>query len=289
MTPEDLVKEVGSLFSLPEAALRVNELIDTPTATLQDIAEVVQLDAGLASAVLRLANSAYYGLPSKVGMVSLAITLIGQKALRDIVLSVSVTRAFKGLPEDLVDMHAFWQNSTTCGVIARNLARLAGERDGESLFLAGLLHAVGKLVFYARRPVHYREILARQPQNQSEFVAEERRMFGFSYAELGAALLKSWRLPALLVTTTAYQLEPLKAPAFRKEAAILHVAQDMAASLAPHLLPSETLPDYTPGFDPAAWVSLGLEAEVLPEVRGSSLLQALEILEIIHPRATLIY
>jgi HD-like signal output (HDOD) protein len=288
MTPQELVQEVGSLFTLPDAALRLNELMEDPQATLQDLAEVVQMDAGLAAAVLRMANSAYYGLPAKVGSIPMAINLIGQRALRSIVLSVSITRAFKGLPAELVDMQAFWENSTACGAIARALARRARTGNADDLFLAGLLHAVGRLVFYARRPVHYREIL-RPGMSGQALAAEERLVFGFDHAELGAALLAAWRLPPLPVTAVAYQLRPLQAPAFIGEVAMLHVAQDMAAGMAPQLKTNGPPSDYRPSFDPAVGTRLGLDPVILPEIRQEALLDAVEILEIVNPRASLIY
>jgi HD-like signal output (HDOD) protein len=288
MTPQELVQEVGSLFTLPDAALRLNELMQDPQATLQDLAEVIQMDAGLAAAVLRMANSAYYGLPAKVGSIAMAINLIGQRALRNLVFSVSVTRAFKGLPSDLVDMQAFWENSTACATIARALARRARIADADDLFLAGLLHTTGRLVFYARRPVHYRELLTAGVTAQ-QLAAEERRVFGFDHTELGAALLAAWRLPPLIVTAVAYQLKPMQAPAFIREVAVLHVAQDMAAGTAPQLKTDQSLPNDRPAFDPAVETRLGLEAATLAEVRQEALLGAVEILEIINPRATLIY
>lgn len=288
MTPQELVQEVGTLFTLPDAALRLNELMEDPRTTLQDLADVIQMDAGLAAAVLRMANSAYYGLPARVGTIPMAINLIGQRALRNLVLSVSVTRAFKGLPSELVDMQAFWENSTACGAIARALARHSRTGNADDLFLAGLLHTTGRLVFYARRPVHYRELLT-DGVTAHQLAAEERRVFGFDHAELGAALLAAWRLPPLLVTAVAYQLKPMQATAFVREVAVLHVAQDMAAGTAPQLKTDQPLPDYLPAFDPAVGTRLGLDPAVLPEIRQEALLEAMEILEIINPRATLIY
>lgn len=288
MTPQDLVQEVGSLFTLPDAAMRLMERIDDPEVTTQALTEVIQTDSGLAAAVLRMANSAYYGLPAKVGNVAMAINLIGHRALRSLVLSVSVTRAFKGLPAGLVDMQAFWENSTVCGAIARALARECRLAQADDLFLAGLLHACGRLVFFARRPVHYREIL-KPDLTPQQLAAEERRVFGFDYAALGAALLAAWRLPPMLVTAIAQQLDPHRATAFLQEVAILHIAQDMAAATASQLKTPQADGEYTPGFEPAALNTLALDAARLPEVRQTALLEAMEILEIINPRATLIY
>lgn len=282
MTVQELVQEVETLFTLPAAARRLDELMADTGTSLQALAETIQLDAGLAAAVLRMANSAYYGLPARIATIPMAIGIIGQRALRHLVRAISVTQTFKGLPPDRVDMQAFWENSTTSAAIARALARRSRAANADDLFLAGLLHAIGRLVLYARRPMHDREIIKAGVSAQ-QLADAERRQFGFDHAELGAALLAAWRLPPLFVTAGAYQLRPWAAPAFALEAAILHVAQDMAAGTAPQLKTGPTAPDYRPAFAPEVGAQLGLEPATLTEIRPEALLQAMELLEIINP------
>ncbi len=284
MSPQQLAQEVENLFSLPDVAIRLNNLIDQPDSTIQELVEVVQLDAGIAATVLRLANSAWYGLPSKVDTISRALTLIGQKALRDLVLSTSVITTFKGISSEFVDMRDFWDNSVTCGVVTRNLAQKCGMRDAERMFLAGLLHKVGRLAFYASRPVQYRQVLQDQANGEAAIVAAEERVFGFNYAQLGAALLQAWRVPAALDEVVAYQLDPLQAPNLPKEAAIVHVAGDIAYHMAPDIKARFQLGEYNLTFRESAWESLDLERSVLAEIMQNSLIQSFELLEIINPR-----
>ncbi len=290
MNPQILVQEVTHLFSLPDVALRLNELIDQPDTTTQDLEQVVHLDAGLTTTLLKLANSAWYGLPNKVDTVGRAITLIGHKELRDLVLATSFITTFQGISEEFVDMLDFWDNSVACGVLSRNLAQRCRLRNAEQLFLGGLLHKVGRLAFYATRPVQYRQVLMAREQGEAAVVAEERRVFGFNYAELGAALLKAWRLPQVYQTLVQYHLDPLLAPDCQKEVAMVHVAHDMAFQMNPDIKARSRskLGDYTPNFDELAWQTLELKREVLEDIRQESLIQAFELLEIINPRATTI-
>jgi HD-like signal output (HDOD) protein len=285
MSPQQLAQEVGNLFSLPDVAIRLNDLIEQPDTNIQELVEVVQLDAGIAATVLRLANSAWYGLPSRVDTVSRAITLIGQKALRDLVMSTSVITTFKGISSEFVDMRDFWDNSVTCGVVTRNLAQKCGIRESERMFLAGLLHKVGRLAFYASRPVQYRQVLQDQRNGEAAIIAAEEAVFGFNYAQLGAALLQAWRVPAALDEVVGYQLDPLKAPGHAKEAAIVHVAADIAFHMAPDIKARFELGEYNLTFRESAWESLNLEREVLAEIMQNSLIQSFELLEIINPRA----
>ena len=284
MTPQLLVQEVHHLFSLPDVAIRLNELIDQPDSTSGQLVEVVQLDAGLAATVLKLANSAWYGLPCKVDTISRAITLIGHQALRDLVLSTAVITSFKGIPEEFVNMLDFWDNSVNCGVVTRNLAQKCGIKASERMFLAGLLHKVGRLVFYASRPVQYRQVLQDREQGEAAIIEAERRVFGFTYADLGAALLRAWRVPNVLDEIVAFQLYPEQCADYPKEAAVLHVAADIAYHMAPDIKARYQLGDYNLTFDEAAWNSLGLERGTLVELMQTSLLQAFELLEIVNRR-----
>jgi HD-like signal output (HDOD) protein len=284
MSPQQLAQEVESLFSLPDVAIRLNDLIDQPDTSTQELVEVVQLDAGIAATVLRLANSAWYGLPSRVDTISRAITLIGQKALRDLVMSTSVITTFKGISSEFVDMRDFWDNSVTCGVVTRSLAQKCGMREAERMFLAGLLHKVGRLVFYASRPVQYRQVLQDKNNGEAAIIAAEESVFGFNYAQLGAALLRAWRVPAALDEMVEFQLDPSHAPDHPFDAAILHVAGDIAYHMAPDIKARFELGEYNLTFRESAWEALGLERSVLAETMQNSLVQSFELLEIINPR-----
>lgn len=289
MTPQTLAKEAGALFSLPEAAIRVNELIRIPDHSARDLVEVVELDAGLTARLLRLANSPLFGHVGKIEKVSHAIAMIGEKALRDLVMATSVTNAFQGIPEEFVDMSTFWDNSATCGVVARLLAGRCGIRDGERLFVAGLLHAIGHLVFYTRQPERYREVLKVRGEGEAAVIAEEQRIFGFTYADLGAALTAEWKLPEFFQIVLACQLAPGKAESFHKEAAVLHVARDMAASLAPSIKTRQEPGVWQTGYDAAAGEMLGLALNELEGVRIDALAQSFDVIEIIKPGASTIY
>lgn len=290
MSAENLVREVSKLFTLPDVAIRLNELIGAPNTSTQELARVVQLDPGLSASLLKLANSAYYGLASRVDSISRAIAVIGERELQVMAVATSVVSTFKGLPEDLVDMASFWDNSVTCGVIARMLGRRCRVSQTEVLFLAGLFHGVGKLVFYARKPQEYRALLEKVDKRDDKSLAEaEVRAFGFDYANLGAELLKNWNFPTLLRSLVSYQLRPGDATDYPREAALIHVAGDMAAYLSPMIKSEQPAGAYTPGFDASAWALLELDAEIIPDLMQEADLQAFEVLEIINPRATLIY
>ncbi|MEW6676367.1 MAG: HDOD domain-containing protein [Pseudomonadota bacterium] len=285
MTPQELVSEVENLFSLPDVALRLNELVSDPDTTNKQIVDVLQLDASLTATVLRLANSAWFGLSSKVDTLSRAITLIGMGALRDLVLAAAFIKRFQGIPGEFVNMKTFWDNSVACGVVSRNLSKRARLATSEQLFLAGLLHKIGRLVFFVARPNAYREVLS-QTENDSEasLLAAEKRVFGYTHAQVGGALLKRWQLPALMQNVVANQSNSEQLTDYPRERAILQVASDMAHFLSPDIKlgPGEVL--YTPDFPEVVWMDLGLTPADVTEVADISLIQTYELIEIVNPR-----
>src|SRR3569833_1126225 len=123
LSPKELVTGAIELASLPEGFLRVNEMIDSPRYTAADIGHVISRDPGLTTRLLKIANSAFYSFPSQIDSVTRAITIIGTRELRDLILSTSVARLFIGLPNDLVSMDDFWRRCTRCGARNRPCSR----------------------------------------------------------------------------------------------------------------------------------------------------------------------
>lgn len=284
MTPQQLAAEVEHLFSLPDVALRLNQLVSQPDTANKAIVEVLQLDPGLAAMVLRLANSAWYGLPSKVDTLSRAVTLIGLTALRDLVLAAAFIKRFQGVPGEFVNMRTFWDNSVACGVVARNLARRCRVHESEQLFLAGLLHKIGRLVFFVARPGLYREVLAQaEHHHEAAIVAAERAVFGCTHAQAGGALLARWQLPARLQSVVSHQMDSACLTDYPRDRAILQVAADMAYFLAPDIRLGPGALRYTPVFEEVVWQDLGLTPEAVTEVADVSLIQTFELIELVNP------
>jgi HD-like signal output (HDOD) protein len=290
MTPRELAAEVSSLFSLPDLVVRACAVMDSPSSTAQDLIEVIELDANLVATVLRLSNSVLYAGRGNVATLHRAVALIGQNAVRDLVLATAAVNTFRDIPEEFVDMDTFWDNSVTCAVIARLIAGRLRIRDGEGLFLAGLLHGVGRLVFYVRRPVLAREALRFARERKMPLDDAERAVFGFSHAEVGAALLELWNLPDSLVLPVRHQLDPLAVSSHQRETAIVHLAADMAAHLAPCLKTNREAETYVPDARAAASMqTLELTPAALLEISADALAASLEVIEIIHPASSIIY
>ena len=285
MSTKSLVQSTHTLFSLPDAVIRINELIDDPNTQTHELAETILCDAGLAARLLRLANSAYYNRRNRIETISHALILLGYQNLRDLIMTTVAVSVFQGLPPALVNMDRFWLHSIRCGSTARKLAQYRRLPQGEQFFITGLLHGVGKLIFYSQCPEGYCEVLKSMGDNVVARTAAERRIFKCTYAELGAELLKSWRLADHLCLAVAHHLEPAKAPTpYRLEATILHVAVQIADSMPADAdaLSDAPLASAPIDFAPLAKL-LSLKPELLAILPTEIDLQSREIFEMVRP------
>jgi HD-like signal output (HDOD) protein len=283
MTARSLANEVKTLFSLPEVIVKLGQLLNSPYVTNGEIGEVVINDPALTARILKLANSALPDAPVKIETVSGAIALTGREALRNLVVATSVTNHFSGIPPELIDMERFWLNSVACGAIARSLAFRCRVFESEPLFVAGLLHKVGRLVFYSCRPEQYREVLKVSEQSEEAINRAEWRVFGFTHAELGAELLRHWGLSERLQMAVAYYLAPGRAYRYRKSAALIHVASALACNIEPSVNLDEVIYGDGVGFEKGAWDLLGLPLHIIPLILDEGWVQAFEIFDILRP------
>jgi len=274
-----LVTGVASLVSLPEVCIQVNSMVDDERSSAADIARVISQDPGLTARLLKIANSSFYGFPSKIDTVSRAVTIIGTRELRFLVLAASAVRSFDRISSDDIDMASFWRHSVYCGVIARLLAARCRVLHSERLFVAGLLHDVGRLILLSRIPdlvqvMHFRAQQAGEPMFEAE-----RDVFDTDHGEVGAELMKRWRLPASLQSAAAYHHEPHRAADFALEASLVHIA-DVLAHLAE--LGSSNLQDAAP-VSAFAWNLTRLSPEVIEPVLQEARAQFLETLLLFLP------
>lgn len=220
MNLNDLVRQAGRLYTLPDICFRLQELIARQASVLE-IADVIALDPALTARLLRLANSSFYNFPAQVESVSRAVRLIGTNELYNLALATSAVSAFQRVPRELMDMDKFWEHSVFTGLVARGLGRRSGFRQGERLFAAGLLHNIGLLVLLEQAPDECTTLLQRaqgMPRPDLEQAA-----FGFRIADLGNALMTLWRLPTSLTEVVRYQHEPEQAGGERVACALVHV------------------------------------------------------------------
>lgn len=259
---EQLVHDSMTLISLPAAFVRLQEVMASEDSSMKDVADVVSLDPALAARLLRIANSAYYGLPSQVDTITRAVNILGTRQIHDLALATSVAQAFEGLPNEVMDMSTFWYRSVMCGFLARELARACGLRETESLFVRGLLLDIGHLILYSRFPEACRQALAGSGDDLLGCYRLERELIGCDANQVGTRLMQTWKLPASFVDSFAHLQHPEAGESMARPAAVLHLAAWITHGLNTDLLMEQI-------FDRVAapaWELTGLDRPRVVEV-----------------------
>jgi putative nucleotidyltransferase with HDIG domain len=231
VTINEVVSEVSELTSLPEVSLKVNQLVDDPNSGVDEIGRVISQDPALSAQLLRIANSPFYGFNSSIDTISRAVTVLGTQQIRDLVFSTTATKAFDGIPNEIISVDDFWHHSLYCGLLARELANHNRKAQGEMLFTAGLLHDIGHLVMFNRIPeLSIKAIMHTvEPDVDLELYQSERELIGFDHAEVGGNLAEQWQLPKNLVECVMYHHEPERAIEFPDEVLLIHIANKIAS------------------------------------------------------------
>jgi HD-like signal output (HDOD) protein len=262
LDPQQLIDHSNALVSLPDVALLVTRLVDNPHSSVVNIGRVIEQDPGLTDRLLRILNSPYYGFPSTIDTIARAITVIGIRDLRDLILAAGAAGAFERLTSELAEPEAFWHHGLYCAVIARILAEHRREQQPERFFLAGLLHDVGTLLLSSAVPSLARQCQERVGDHGENPHHVERELFGVTHAEVGCALAERWHLPQSLSETIRCHHAPHGAGRYTVEAAVIHIA-DFAADCS-DVLGSRPLSDAAP--DPEAWELTGITPRGLESI-----------------------
>jgi HD-like signal output (HDOD) protein len=205
-TPHELVSLV-SFVTLPDVYHKIGEVVNRPSSSVEQIARVVSKDQSLSAKLLRLVNSSFYGLSSRVESVSRAITIVGVRELMTLAMGISVVSAFKGVAPGYVSMRSFWNHSVCCGVFARVLAAKMGLKEEERFFLAGLMHDIGRMILYVKAPFAMGEAVAMSSKGVPLYEAE-REVLGFDHAHLGYYAMKEWKIPSSIYELVRFHHNP---------------------------------------------------------------------------------
>lgn len=200
LTISSIVNRVNQLPETPQIAFKVIRLLNDPDFEMDDLADVLSTDQALTAKLLKLCNSAYYGLSRKVTTVTEAIMVLGINTVKSIVLAVTTKNSMnRGLMGYRMESGELWQHSLNNAEVCRFLATKIDYYEPEEAFIAGLLHDVGKIILNEHAlPEIYKATNLHLDENISLDQAE-RTILSFDHAAIGAALAEKWNFPIVLV------------------------------------------------------------------------------------------
>ena len=225
-----LVQRIVDLPTLPIIIPRILRLVEDQRSSAADLAKVIGSDPALASRILRLANSAFYGFRREIVSINHAVVLLGFDTVKSIVLAATVLATLgDGEGVSSFDREQFWLHVVTTAAAARILGRKLRVVDAETAFVAGLLHDLGKVVLDRYFYRHYAEAARRAVESPCLIREAEMALFSVDHAQVGRWLAERWRLPPAIIEPVTFHHQPAKASADHwMLSAVVHLADILA-------------------------------------------------------------
>ncbi|HCC55629.1 MAG TPA: HD family phosphohydrolase [Desulfobulbaceae bacterium] len=220
-----VLREIKNLPTLPGIVAKLAKMAENPDTTTEQMGRLISKDHILASKLLKLVNSAFYGFPQRISSLNSAIILLGFNVIKSLIISASI---FDVMEEQDVEL---WEHSLGCAVVSNVLARHLGVKDPEEISTAGLIHDLGKVAIKMELPKEYAMITELSQEKKISRLEAEREILGLDHAEVGSWLAKSWNLPNKLVEPIACHHDPQLAKEERVASAIVHFANIMIRGL----------------------------------------------------------
>jgi HD-like signal output (HDOD) protein len=231
---QDKIKTIANLPTLPHIASRLMQIVNTPAASADTVAALVSQDISLSAKVLRLANSAFYGIPRSVNTLNNAVIILGFKIIQTMVLSLTVFDMFADddeKPSTPFDRDAFWDHSLRCAVIGRLLAHKRNRNyalDPEEAFCAGLLHDIGKVVMEQYLNTDFHKALYHAQANKITIFEAEKEVLGYTHCDVASWLTGTWSLPEEIEQPMVCHHEPEDAAICADAVLVCHIANIMS-------------------------------------------------------------
>lgn len=225
------VKKIDGLPVFPATHAEILKLARSDNATSEALADQIKMDPGMLATILKLVNSAYYGLRKKVDSLKVAVSLLGFEEIANLVMSAQVFQNFSGSKNKLgLDMKGFWRHSVGTGFVARSIAKKI-QAESESAFLAGMLHDLGKVVLDKFFPEFYAQVMAKVRQGEVSVYSAEEELLGLTHAEVGGQLALEWKFAENLQNSILYHHKPDDARRYQRLVALVHLADVICRTL----------------------------------------------------------
>ncbi len=209
-TPQEIVKSVSSLATLPEVTNRIIATVEDPRSSASQLNRIVSHDPALVTRILKVVNSAFYGLSGQIGSIERAIVMLGLNAVKNIAVAASLGQLFRGakLGRNFT-ARDIWTHSLAVAVTARDLAIRMKLPLGDEAFLAGMIHDVGILISLQTAPEMLRQVCETAAADAgSNFCQLETHLIGNDHQALGMALAEHWRFPRPCQLVVGYHHRP---------------------------------------------------------------------------------
>ena len=251
------LETVSTIPTLSVVIDKIARLLQNPQTSAEEIGKAITTDQALASKVLRLVNSAFYGFPGKIGTITHAVVILGFSTVKNIVLTASIFDAFtnKKMTAGDFNIEQFWLHSIGCGAASQAIAKHIGFKEKEECFIAGLIHDIGKIILCYYFPEEF-EIVSRHARSKGVlFYESEREVIGITHDEIGAIITQRWNLPMNLQSVVQNHHHPMPEHDFYSMTSIIHSGDIFTRAMGI----GNGGDDEIPCISEAVWNNLGFE------------------------------
>ena len=208
-----IISKMHDIKSFPQFVMETMRKLNDPESNAADVAKSLSRDEGLVLRVLKLANSAAYGMTRNISNISEAIALLGYKSVSNIILAATVYSAMdKGLSGYALDRGELWRHSLMVAYTSRYLAKITGKVGTEDAYVGGLLHDIGKVILNDYVRFGYGIIVKMVEERHMPFTEAEWEVLGFDHAMIGEILVEKWDMPEAYRIAVAYHHKPNELP-----------------------------------------------------------------------------
>ena len=214
-----IISKMKDIKSFPQFVMETMRKLNDPESNAADVAQSLSRDEGLVLRILKLANSAAYGMTRNISNISEAIALLGYKSVSNIILAATVYSAMdKGLSGYALDRGELWKHSLMVAYTSRHLAgKLSDKVSSEDAYVGGLLHDIGKVILNDYVRFGYGIIVKMVEEKHMPFTEAECKVLGFDHAEIGEVLISKWEMPEAYRVAVAYHHKPNELPDDKKQ------------------------------------------------------------------------
>ena len=225
------IASIGDLATLPEVTIKIIGIVEDAKSTARDLHDVIKKDPALSVKVLKVVNSAFYGLPGQIASVDRAIILLGLSAVKNIAIAASIARLFKGKRiSEHFSAADLWKHSVAVAVASRSLGKCSPHPVmADELFVAGLIHDIGTLIERQAFSEQFTEVVNRCVNEDLDFLECEREIIGADHQDFGIGLTTKWKFPRHLCAAVGFHHTPhVVSDELKNMAYLVHVADVLA-------------------------------------------------------------
>jgi putative nucleotidyltransferase with HDIG domain len=260
-----ITENITSLPTLPTVITKISHLLQDPRTSADEIGKAITTDQALASKVLKLVNSAFYGFPGRINTITHALVILGFSTVKNIVLTASIFDAFGGKGDSQAfNIQNFWLHSIGVGATAKTIAQKIGFKLQEECFLGGLIHDIGKIILSQYDKGNMGKLMRTISQKNCLFIDAEKEVIGTTHEELGGWLTAKWNLPKDLAAVVEHHHFPPAAKEHFLMASIVHVSDIFIRALNIGSGGDNKIPK----INQQAWNQLNIKDSEIPQLLG---------------------